>query len=89
MRPRRPTYGATYRAARRILLAGDPPCVHCGAPATTADHVPALIDHTHVEGTGCCALVPACRSCNLGAGARITHRRRARGLGRGSGWSTP
>jgi hypothetical protein len=57
-----PVYGAKYRRARAVLLAGNPPCHWCGAPATTADHDPpvAVVGRPHLR------LVPACRKCNFG-----------------------
>jgi len=68
---------AAYQRGRRRLLGA--PCHRCGRPATTADHVPALIDHHHRDGAGCCALLPACGPCNMADGARRGNaRRRAR-----------
>ena len=63
--PRRRGYSRAYELARTKLLAGNPPCAWCGAPATTADHDPPLaeVGHPHLN------LVPACRRCNFG---RIT-----------------
>ena len=56
-------------------------CWHgCGRPATTRDHQPPLALHAHVEGSGCCELLPACHPCNSRDGQRITaelNRRRA------------
>lgn len=59
-------YGAAYRAARAQLLAGNPRCHWCGAPATTADHEPPLdeVGHPHLS------LVPACGPCNFGRRGR-------------------
>lgn len=54
-RAARGRYGAAYQRNRKALLADDPPCVWCGAPATTADHV---------NGDDPTALVPACQPCN-------------------------
>jgi hypothetical protein len=34
-----------------------------GSPADSCDHDPPLSRHTHVEGSGCCALRPACLPC--------------------------
>lgn len=67
-----------YRAAAAMLRRCPEPCWHagCGRPATTIDHVPALAEHHHVAGAGCCELRPACRPCNIGAGARLGARRR-------------
>lgn len=58
-------YGHRYqkvRAAQRgqpceMRLACD------GAPSTSSDHDPPLSRHHHIEGTGCCALRPACMPC--------------------------
>ena len=63
---RRPgRYGAGYTANRRALLADDPPCVYCGKPADTADHIlPVAMGGTH-ELTN---LVPACKACNSARG---------------------
>lgn len=60
--PTNQAYGRRYRRARAILLADNPPCHWCGAPATTADHEPPLseVGHPHMH------LVPACKPCNLG-----------------------
>ena len=57
-----PPYGAAYRRARKKLLAENPFCHWCGAPATTADHEPPLsvVGRPHLN------LVPACAKCNLG-----------------------
>src|SRR5882672_1705931 len=64
--PRRGSpYGPAYQRTRRLLLAGRPWCVHCLAEgrrvvATEADHQPPLARHRHVDGSGCCRLVPSC-----------------------------
>ena len=87
---RRRSYGTDYQAARRAVLVGAPTCAFgCGAVATTADHRPALADHHHIEGTGCCQLVPSCAPCNAHHGAVLGHQIRAAGarLRRGGGWS--
>lgn len=55
-------YGWQYQQARKKLLAGNPPCHWCGAPATTADHEPPI----HVVGQEHLNLVPACAPCNYG-----------------------
>lgn len=52
-------YDREYRRKRAALLEGNPSCHWCGAPATTADHVPPLSEggnHDH--------MVPACHPCN-------------------------
>lgn len=46
-------------------------CTWCGNMATTRDHEPALALHAHVEGSGCCVLVPACRPCNSAHGRLV------------------
>lgn len=58
-------YGKRYekvRAAQR-----GQPCqmrlICDGAPSTSSDHNPPLSRHTHVEGSGCCELRPACSAC--------------------------
>ena len=62
-------YGHRYRQQRQRLLADSPLCAHgCGRLATEADHQPPLSRHPggaagHVEGSGCCTLVPACHPC--------------------------
>lgn len=54
-----------------------------GAPGNSTDHDPPLSRHTHIEGTGCCRLRPACMACQ-GKQARMlagqTARFRALGL---------
>jgi hypothetical protein len=64
--PRRQSpYGGRYRKVRAALLGQ--PCemrlVCEGSPADSADHDPPLSRHEHVEGSGCCALRPACMAC--------------------------
>lgn len=64
--PRRGSpYGPSYERARARMVGR--PCelrlVCAGAPATSADHVPPLSRHRHVEGSGCCRLRPACAAC--------------------------
>ncbi len=83
----RSDYGHHYRHERERLLAPGPPCVWCGATATTADHDPPLATHDHHDGTGCCVLVPACGPCNSGRGARLGAERRNDPLRPGRGWS--
>jgi hypothetical protein len=60
--PRRGSpYGEAYQLARKRLLATNPPCAWCGAPATTADHDPPIAEAGyHLN------LVPACVRCNCG-----------------------
>lgn len=58
-------YGPRYEKVRAALLGS--PCqmmlVCDGAPATSCDHEPPLSRHTHIEGSGCCLLRPACMPC--------------------------
>lgn len=62
-------YGHAYQQARTDLLASNPPCAYCGAPATTADHVPPLSAFpTPAQWRG--RLVPACGPCNYSRGNR-------------------
>lgn len=61
-----------YERARRELLEGGPPCLHCGrAVATEADHQPSLALHEHVPGSGCCVLVPSCAPCARQQGGQL------------------
>jgi hypothetical protein len=74
---RKGTYGkAAYKRARRALLAGDPPCIHqgprCAGRATEADHQPPVKLHDHVEGSGCCILVPTCGPCARSQGGKLS-----------------
>ena len=83
-------YGADHQRARALVLALDPPCVYCGAPATHADHAPPLdlaaqllgISRRQAaqlyttDGTGPYRLVPACARCNLREGARYAQQKR-------------
>jgi len=76
-------YGdSAYRVARELLRVEVVACVHrgprCTGRATSPDHVPALAEHAHVAGSGCCVLVPSCRACNYGRGAALVNRRRRR-----------
>jgi hypothetical protein len=86
-------YGdAAYRAARDYLRANVVVCAWpgCNARATSPDHVPALADHPHVRGSGCCTFRALCLSHNCSAGASLGNRRRRvatrarRGLAPGS-----
>lgn len=74
---------ADYIAARASLkVAGSAvPCwfAGCTRPATTIDHVPALIEHHHIRGAGCCRLLPACQHCNSSDGAAKGNQRRRDG----------
>ncbi len=53
-------YGWAYQQARDALLASNPKCHWCPAPATTADHEPPI----HVVGHAHLNLVPSCGPCN-------------------------
>ena len=58
-------YTDAYRIERTALLAGNPSCWKCPAPATTADHVPPLRSApTPAEWRG--VLKPACARHNYG-----------------------
>jgi hypothetical protein len=65
-------YGPRYEKVRAAMLGQ--PCemrlVCDGAPANSLDHDPPLSRHTHVEGSGCCLLRPACMACQ-GRQARL------------------
>ena len=79
-----------YRAALQVLRSETYSCWHgCGRRATTPDHVPALAEHRHDPGSGCCQLRPSCYPCNASAGAALGNRRRRVGarLAPGSGWA--
>lgn len=67
----RPAYGHQHQVARKALLEANPWCVHCGAPADVADHQPPLALHDHVEGSGCCELVPSCTPCSRKQGGHL------------------
>jgi len=56
-----------WRMLRAEILAADPICVYCGAPATTVDHVkPVSKGGAELDPANC---VPACASCNVRKGA--------------------
>lgn len=66
----RPYNDPDYRRARAWLKANPQPCWRgCGRTATTLDHVPAIMEHTHQRGARCCELRPACLRCNTSDGA--------------------
>lgn len=66
-----------YRAYKRYLATHDVPCWYgCGRRATSPDHRPRLHEHTHVRGTHCCTLHPACHPCNTSDGATSGNRAR-------------
>lgn len=58
---------AEHDRNRRTLLATNPPCHWCGAPATQADH---LTPRAHAGGNDIANLVPACAACNAKRGGR-------------------
>ncbi len=68
-----------YRLAKAALAASPVPCQlrlsGCTLVATTLDHQPRLMSHTHRRGAGCCALVPACLHCNSSDGRTAATRR--------------
>jgi hypothetical protein len=79
----RPYNDPEYRRARATLTAlmtyhgGTVPCWKgCGRPATTIDHQPAILEHNHRRGTGCCTLKPSCEHCNKSHGATIGNQQR-------------
>jgi hypothetical protein len=70
-----PAYNWGYQKARARVLSGQPVCVHCSRrPATEADHQPALRLHHHVDGSGCCVLLPSCGPCARRQGALLSGR---------------
>jgi len=73
--PRAP-YNAPYQRARLALLIYGGRC-KCGRRATSLDHQPPLATHTHIEGSGCCRLVPACLPCQRRQGGELRSAKRA------------
>jgi hypothetical protein len=66
----RATNDPEYKAFKRYLASVHVDCWYgCGRRATSPDHQPRLMEHTHVRGAGCCRLLPACRTCNTSDGA--------------------
>jgi hypothetical protein len=60
-------YGGNYPRERKQLLGGR--CHICGyMGADSADHIPSLFEHRHINGSGCCALRPAHLRCNMRRG---------------------
>jgi len=43
-----------------------------------ADHQPPLAVHDHVDGSGCCVLVPSCQPCSLVQGGKLVRRLQTR-----------
>ena len=75
----RPYNDGSYRAARAWLTAHPDTVCHlegCTAPATTIDHKPAIAQHQHIRGSGCCTLHPMCGPHNYGHGGRLVHQLR-------------
>ena len=72
-----------YRAAKAVLARSSLPCqlrlAGCTHLATTLDHQPRLMNHTHTRGAGCCQLVPACLHCNSSDGSTAGNTRRRNG----------
>ena len=70
--PRRGSpYGPGHERRRKALLGPGALCHYCGNPATELDHVPPLALHEHVEGSGCCHLLPACGPCQRSQGGQL------------------
>jgi hypothetical protein len=47
-------------------------CAVCGRrPATEIDHVPPLVLHQHLSGSGCCHLRPSCHDCARRQGGQL------------------
>lgn len=72
--PRRGSpYGPAYERVRQAFLGQ--PCqmrlVCEGDPANSVDHDPPLSRHTHIEGSGCCLLRPACMRCQTKQAYRL------------------
>lgn len=74
----RPTNDPEYRAFKRYLATHHVQCWYddCDRRATSPDHRPRLSEHTHIRGTHCCTLHPACAPCNTSDGARSGNRQR-------------
>ena len=68
------TANPQYLAARKQLLAHNPPCHWCGQPATEADH---LIEHDAGGTDTLDNLVPACKPCNSRRGQMYRQKRDA------------
>ena len=79
----RPYNDPEYRAMKRALKANHIDCQlrrdGCTGRATTPDHQPRISQHTHVRGSGCCQLIPACHHCNSSDGAESGNRQRGTG----------
>jgi hypothetical protein len=68
---RRPHRSAAYRRAKAELAAGVVVCWECKERrASVPDHFPPLRAHVHVEGSGCCRLLPHCLACSRAQGGR-------------------
>jgi hypothetical protein len=82
--PRRGSpYGPEHQRKRKAVLGPGAVCHMCGEPATEADHVPPLALHRHVNGSGCCELLPACFDCQREQGAQVAAAKRGRQLDEG------
>lgn len=69
--PRSPHRSAAYLRAKAELAAGVVVCWECKTRrATVPDHSPPLTAHVHVEGSGCCRLLPHCLTCSRAQGGR-------------------
>lgn len=64
-------YGWAHEKRRQAILRPGVVCHLCGAPASELDHIPALVLHRHVEGSGCCRVLPACGDCQRKQGAEL------------------
>ena len=69
-------YGYAHQQRRKKILTPGSVCHMCGRPATSADHVPPLKLHDHVEGSGCCELLAACKPCQDRQGGKLRGRTR-------------
>ncbi len=77
---RYPYNDATYKRYKQWLRTVVVDCWHgCGRRATSPDHDPPIAHHTHIRGTACCTLKPACRSCQCQQGGRIVTAQRSSG----------
>jgi hypothetical protein len=77
----KPYNEAAYRTLKRILRTANLECwrPNCTNLATSPDHDPPLSAHTHVAGSGCCVLRPACKPCQDRQGAAIRNAKSSSG----------
>ena len=79
----RPHNDPEYRRLKQVLARTPLPCqlrlAGCTGVASTLDHQPRLMQHTHRRGSGGCMLVPACPHCNSSDGAKAGNRTRSSG----------